>query len=343
MRWSALTLALMSFSACSGGGLTLTQARGTAMGTEWSVKVVTEDSAAPTVDTVQELTTTQLDQVDSRMSTYLASSEVSMFNASAGTAPFPISPETAEVLRYAIEIGSLTGGALDVTVGPLVDVWGFGSDRDSAEIPSDRKVNHLLSRVGQKLLRFDSVGPTITKTNPELRIDLSAIAKGYAVDRVADALIEASFENLMVEIGGEIRVLGHNADEKPWRLAVERPNPDGRSIQRILTLRQGSLATSGDYRQYREIDGHRFSHIIDPRTGRPVEHRPASVTVIADLCVRADAFATALFVLGPVEGMLLAEKLGLAALFLVRDEDGRVTESASSTFLELAPSELDHW
>ena len=344
MSWCVLlvaTLGLLGVVACSGDGRWLGEVRGMAMGTQWSVRVVTTGPGSGTTRTVREITEGQLDLVNARMSRYLESSDVSRFNESSETTSFPVSPETADVVRHALEIGALTSGALDVTVAPLVDAWGFGPRGESLQIPSEEDVEHLLTTAGLELLRLDPLMPAITKTTPGLRIDLSAVAKGYAVDRVAEALIGAGFKDLMVEIGGEIRVHGHNSDGDPWRLAIERPDTTERSFHTVLSLSRGSLATSGDYRLFREIEGRRISHIMDPRSGRPVEHRLASVSVVDDLCVRADAFATALMVLGPDEGLRLAEELGLAAFFLVRGEDGQVIEMASSAFRGLLTGNVD--
>jgi thiamine biosynthesis lipoprotein len=330
-----LILGLVGVVACSGYGRELIEVRGTAMETEWSVKVVTAGPAVGTKQTVRRLTEGQLELVNARMSHYLDSSEVSRFNASFETTPFLVSPETADVVRHALEIGALTGGALDVTVAPLVDAWGFGPRGEGLEIPSEEDMEHLLTTTGLDLLRLDPLMPAITKRVPGLRIDLSAVAKGYAVDRVAEALLKAGHANFMVEIGGEIRVHGHNLAGVPWRLGIERPQVAGREIHTVVLLTDGSLATSGDYRLFREIEGRWISHIIDPRSGRPVEHRLASVSVVDDLCVRADAYATALLVLGPDEGMRLAEEEDLAVLFLTQGDGGQIVESSSPKFDQL--------
>lgn len=337
MKRAAIVLisGLVGVVACSGDGRELIEVRGTAMGTEWSVKVVTVGQDAGTEQVVRRLTEGQLDLVNVRMSHYLATSEVSKFNASSETTPFRVSPATADVVRHALEIGVLTGGALDVTVAPLVDAWGFGPQGKPLEAPSEADVERLLAATGLDLLRVDPEVPTISKRVPGLRIDLSAVAKGYAVDRVAEALLKAGHANYMVEIGGEIRVHGHNLSEVPWRLGIERPQIDGRAIHTVVLLTDGSLATSGDYRLFREIEGRWISHIIDPRSGRPVEHRLASVSVVDDLCVRADAYATALLVLGPDEGMRLAEEEDLAVLFLTQGDGGQIVESSSPKFDQL--------
>jgi thiamine biosynthesis lipoprotein len=328
-------LGLAGLVACSSDSRGLIELQGKVMGADWSVKVVTAGRAMVTEQELRGLIEGQLDRVNALMSHYLEDSEVSRFNTSSQTTAFRVSSETAEVIGHAIEIGDLTGGALDVTVGPLVDAWGFGPQGEPGEVPSEEHVERLLATTGPSLLALEPAVPAITKKVPGLRIDLSAVAKGYAVDRVAETLFKAGHSNHMVEIGGEIRVCGQNPDGGPWRLAVERPQVDGRAVHTVVALTEGSLATSGDYRLFREIAGRRISHIIDPRNGRPIEHRPASVSVIDELCVRADGFATALLVVGPEEGLRLAEELGIAALFLVRGGDGRIIERKSSHFEKL--------
>jgi thiamine biosynthesis lipoprotein len=327
-----LVLGLVGVVACSGGGREMIEVRGTAMGTEWSVKVVTAGPDVGTKQAVRRLIEKQLDLVNTRMSSYLATSEVSTFNASIETTPFRVSPETTEVVRHALEIGAITGGALDVTVAPLVDAWGFGPLAEPLEFPSEADVKRLLATTGLDLLLVDSAASAISKRVPELRIDLSALAKGYAVDRVAEALFNAGHVEYLVEIGGEVRVHGRNCYRVPWRLGIERPQIDGRTIHTVVSLTDGSLATSGDYRLYLDLGNRRMSHIIDPRNGKPTEHGPASVTVIDELCVRADAYATALLVLGPDEGMRLAEEAGLAVLFLTQGDGGRIIQLSNPKF-----------
>ena len=173
--------------------------------------------------------------------------------------------------------------------------------------------------------------PAVRKSLTAVRVDLSSLAKGFGVDQIADALKTLEIQDYMVEVGGEIRTSGLNPSGRPWQIAVEVPVTAGRGIQRVVPLGDLALATSGDYRNYFEQDGVHFCHIIDPRTGRPVSHRLASVSVLADTCMEADALATALFVLGPEDGLQLAATQGIPALFLVRTDAG-FTEHPTSTF-----------
>jgi len=208
-----------------------------------------------------------------------------------------------------------------------VDAWGFGPEPAAAP-PDEATIERLLEDHGYTHLELDAGDLTVRKDNPRLRCDLSAIAKGYAVDRVALRVEKLGLRDFMVEIGGEVRVAGRNAEGQAWRIGVERPDGGGRPWAAVA-LTDGAMATSGDYRNYYERDGVRISHTIDPRTGRPITHALASVSVIHPSCMTADALATALNVLGPGEGRELVEREGLAALFLVRTDDGGLDEWAS--------------
>ena len=305
---------------------------GATMGTSYTVKVV-----APTaqdqfrLDAIGDRIQAALDDVDSKMSSYRPSSELSRFNRARHTKPFPVSPGTFDVVRRAAELSALTGGALDVTVGPLVSAWGFGPVEPDVLPPDQVLVTRLRDHMGFMKLELDPVASTIRKTDPELECDLSAVAKGYGVDQVAVVLRADGLPRFMVEVGGEVVASGLNQQGRPWQIAVERPVIEG-GVQRVVPLRDRAMATSGDYRNVREVDGRLLSHTIDPRTGGPVAHQLASVSVIADLCIDADGLATALEVLGPEEGYALAVERGWPALFLVRDAAGAISERATPAF-----------
>jgi thiamine biosynthesis lipoprotein len=306
--------------------------RGGAIGTTWSITVVTDRPGVMTTSKIERLVNDQFDLIVRLMSNYQDDSELSRFNAIRTTETFPIAPETAEVISHSMAISDLSGGAFDVTVGPLVGAWGFGPITEPVVAPTDEVISRLLEATGHEHLVFDPRQPSLAKKVPELELDFSAVAKGYAIDLVAEALTGHGYDRFMVEVGGEIRVQGLNSEDGPWRLAVERPLEMGRLLQTTVAIEDGSLATSGDYRNYREIDGDRISHIIDPRTGRPIAHGLASVSVIDPLCVRADGLATALLVLGPDEGFALAETHRIPAMFLMRDDNGGFTSKATDEF-----------
>lgn len=316
--------------------------QGRTMGTTFAVTVVGPLSDS-VVDRLRADTEATLAQVDSAMSTYDADSELSRFNRWQRTDWFALSQPTFEVFREAQEVSRLTRGAFDVTVGPLVDAWGFGASGPAASLPTDTDVKALLADVGQSMLEMDDDARRIRKTRPAVQSDLSALAKGYAVDRVAALLDRGGdgVEGYLVEVGGEVRTRGRSEDGRRWRVGIERPFDGPPSIQRVVELTDAALATSGDYRNFFEHEGRRYSHTIDPRTGYPVDHGLASVSVVAESCVRADALATALEVLGPNEGLALAQEQGWAVLLITREADGTLTERTTPEFSAFSPQPLE--
>jgi len=310
---------------------------GEAMGTTYSVKVRAPAALdAAESKAVAEAVAAAIDDVNQKMSTYLDSSELSRLNRLDEPGGVEMSADTIAVFEEARRIGELTDGVFDVTVGPLVNAWGFGP-ADRREELSEAEIAELRALTGWERIEIDKAASTIRKDGAGVYCDLSAIAKGYAVDRVSETLLQMGYGDHMVELGGEIRVHGVNAGGEPWRIAVEKPSADGgRAIQRVLPLENLAMATSGDYRNYFEKDGRRYSHEIDPRTGRPVEHHTASVSVVHPSCATADAWATALIVLGEDDGFAKAVEQDLAAVFLIREGDG-FTERATPAFERLFP------
>ena len=230
-----------------------------------------------------------------------------------------------EVLAIAREISERSGGAFDVTVAPLVDAWGFGPPGRPAARPADSELAALRARVGYDRLVVDPVARTIAKTVPETVVDLSAIAKGYAVERVSAALRELGLDRFLVEVGGEVKAVGTRADGRAWRVGIERPDVAARAVHGVVELVDEAVATSGDYRNFYEEDGRMYAHVIDPRTGLPVPFRGASVSVVHPDATAADAWATALTVLGPEAGFELARREDLAAVFVMRSAEGYQT------------------
>lgn len=304
----------------------------TIMGTTFTIKA----PVLPAALTSQQLEIqikTLLNQLDGQMSTYKQDSELSRFNQSQSLEWQTVSHGLYEVLQQAEAVSLLSKGAFDITVGPLVNLWGFGSDNVGLNAPSEDAITQQLTTIGFKLLNLNAEMQQIKKQQSELYLDLSAIAKGYAVDRVGLLLEQQGVLNYMVEIGGELRLKGRNIQGKPWRIGVEKPTAEQRMLQKVLALTDISLATSGDYRNFFEVDGVRFSHTIDPRTGRPITHKLASVTILSDTTMKADALATALMVLGEKEGFQLAEQQQLSALFIIKTEAG-FREQATAAFRE---------
>ena len=289
---------------------------GASMGTTWNVTVVAPGAISD--DALRTLVQVELDAVEHSMSTWKPDSELSRLNRSAPGVWVEVSAPLATVLSAALELWQASDGAFDVTVAPLVRLWGFGPDA-AAEPPTQAQLAMTRRRVGSQWIRLE--GRRVLRQHP-VEIDLSAIAKGYAVDRVADTLFDAGHENFLVEVGGEVRIAGHNPHGDPWRLGVERPDAGSREVAMRLALSAGAVATSGDYRNFIEYNGTRRSHTIDPRTGAPVTHGLASVTVVSETAMYADGWATALDVLGTTDGLALARQRGLAALFIMRTADG---------------------
>ena len=275
------------------------------------------------------------------MSTYLPDSELSRFNASPAGEWFTVSPATAFVTERALHYHQLTDRSLDVTVGPLVELWDFGPNQNPPEsvfkAPADEAVEETKAFTGSQNLEVRLDPPALRKSVEQLEVDLSAIAKGYAVDAVVELLERQGFSNFMVEIGGEVRAAGTRPDDKPWRIGVERPDLDKRDIYKVGKLENTSLATSGEYRNFRTVGEENVSHIIDPRTGRPLPYRGWSVTLLTDTCLEADALATALLVMGEQPGYDWCQKHNVAALFLIR-QGNKIVEKATPKFLELTSS-----
>lgn len=303
------------------------------MGTNFSIKLVAPaaelDKEALRDDVIDMLT-----QINQQMSTYEADSELARFNASQATDWIDVSLPLCETVDAALQLSGRTNGAFDITVGPLVNLWGFGPGDTISEPPRDEEIAAARDRVGYHKLRADCRLPALKKDLANVHIDLSAYAKGYAVDRIAGLLDERQISDYLIEIGGELRMRGTNASGKHWAIAVEQPRDDARAVQTVLQLTDSAMATSGDYRNFFEFEGRRYSHAIDPGTGRPVTHDAAAVTVVRDTAAEADALATALLVLGPEEGLAFAEREGIAAYFLLRQGDG-IDERMSSKFKEL--------
>lgn len=299
--------------------------RGDTMGTTYSVTVAASSDPAAT----RSLVETELQAVDAAMSTYRADSELSALNRAAAGAPVEVSAPLREVLAVALEVGRRSGGALDIAVGPLVDAWGFGPP-DAGSEPSDAALQALRPLYGEGAVTLGASG--VTKRAAAVRIDLSSVAKGYAVDRVAAALKRAGHASYLIEVGGEVVAHGTRPGGGDWRIGVERPTAGGRDVLRAIVLREVGMATSGDYRNFRQLGDVRVSHIIDPRTAHPASSALASVTVLDPQVARADAWATALTVLGPDEGMKVARRENLRVLFVVRAGQGELRSMESEAF-----------
>jgi thiamine biosynthesis lipoprotein len=269
-------------------------------------------------------------EVNRQMSTYQKDSEITQFNQSPSTDWVGISEDFGYVLGVAQQISTRSDGAFDVTVGPLVNLWGFGPRGVPERVPSEGAIRARLALMGYHKLTVRADPMAVRKKHPDMYCDLSAVAKGFGVDKVTAYLDRIGAAAYFVEIGGEVRVKGRNADGKPWRVGIATPNGQG-GIQKAVALEDQAIATSGDYHNYFEQDGKRYSHTIDPRTGRPITHNLASVSVIDSLCANADAMATAINVMGPEKGFAFALEHDLPVFMIVKEEAG-FTEKMSPAF-----------
>lgn len=289
---------------------------GQTMGTTFSVKYRAPQIPSPAI--AMTAVENALALVDESMSTYRPDSEVTLLNLEREGVFRPVSPEFLQVLTLSEKIHRLTGGAFDITVGPLVRAYGFGA-RALPSVPAQEELERLRSLVGMEHLVIETAPARVKKTKAGTEVDLSAVAKGFAVDQAAEALIRLGIANFMVEVGGEIRVLGVKSAGQPWTLGIEKPTPEERALYLTVSLPEpgGALATSGDYRNFRKVGEQMISHTFDPRTGAPVPRRTASVSVVRPTAAEADALATGLGVLEPQRALKLASEQGWAVLLLV--------------------------
>lgn len=278
----------------------------------------------------------RLDTINQQMSTWIPDSEISRFNMLSTSDWFPVSEEFIEVTQEAKRIYDLTGGAFDPTVSPVVDLWGFG-DKRPKKMPDDEQINAALSSIGMKYIELRTKPPAVRKSKPDVQLNFSAIAKGYAVDDLASTLKNMQLTSFLVDIGGETRAGGAKPDGSPWKLGIESPQG---GLQQIVSLTNESIATSGDYRNFFEIDGQKYSHAINPISGRPTVDPPASVSVRHASCMTADAFATGMMVMDQDKAIQLAKTEGLSVLFQ-RINDGQEIETIGTGSFQTDPEASD--
>ena len=301
--------------------------QGATMGTTYNVKF------APSTSIDNADLHDQIDQalvrVNALMSTYDPKSELSLLNQHTSSEPYALSKETRLVIKEAIRLAKSTDGALDVTIGPVVNLWGFGPTKRPDVVPDPQVVADTLMKVG--IDKVELTDDAIIKYEPELFIDLSTIAKGYGVDAVSELLEANGLTDYLVEIGGEMRVAGNKLNGKPWAIAIEKPVSNERAWQSVIEVGNNAVATSGDYRNYYEQDGIRYSHLIDPTNGYPIKHNLVSVSVIHPSAMTADGLATALNVMGTDKAKAYAELNDIAVLLIAKQGDEFV-EWQSSAF-----------
>ncbi|AZG72449.1 FAD:protein FMN transferase [Shewanella livingstonensis] len=292
---------------------------GSTMGTTYHIKVVINDKL-PEAQLLQAEIDMALEVVNDQMSTYRSDSELSKFNQLQVQQSVNVSADTIKVIEEGIRLYHETDGALDITLGPVVNLWGFGPDKRPTTIPTQAQIDAAKAKMGIKELTIN--GLMLTKHNADLYVDLSSIAKGFGVDKIASILNKYQVSGYLVEIGGELNIKGTKADNTPWRVAVEQPTSAGQAVQQVIEPGTMSLATSGDYRNFYQENGERFSHLIDPRNGYPIKHQLASATVLHSSCMTADGYATAMMVLGTQASLALAKEKNLAIMLIEKQEQG---------------------
>lgn len=298
---------------------------GPTMGTRWSV---TCDAAPDTdVQALQTALAAAVQLVDVQMSPWLPGSDLNRLNHAPVGAWVTLPAEILEVLVCALDVCRLSAGAFDPAAGALVDAWGFGAVRDAPDAEAIRTATSaapVARTPTYEALELDS-GMLRARKHAPVHLDLCGIAKGYAVDRMADVLRQNGVPHALVALDGELRAVGGQADGQPWAVAVESPETGRRAVHSVVELQDLAVATSGDYRHYLQVGDARLAHTMDTRRGAPVRNEVASVTVLARQCMHADAWATALLVAGPGEGLALAQRMGLEVLWMLRRGNGLVT------------------
>ncbi|HSO79826.1 MAG TPA: FAD:protein FMN transferase [Chromatiaceae bacterium] len=329
-----ILIVLMSFlllSACQQPTETLLT--GDTQGTSWHLKMVLDGTSA-NPEEIGTAVAALFSRIDERFSNWREDSELARFNRQETTEWQSLSPEVVQLTRLAREIHDKTGGCYDPTVQPLSELWGFA--REEQRVPAPGEIQAVLAHIGMDMLEIDVAGNRLRKRDPALELSLDSIAQGYTIGAMAQLLEDRGIHNYLAEIGGEMKVKGHKANGGAWRVAVEKPKPLTREVQRILELqRQDGIAvmTSGTYRNYFEADGKTYSHIIDPRTGMPVTHQLLSTTVLHPDPTLADAWSTALLCVGETEGLRIAAAEGLRALF-IHQEGEQLKETLSPAFAQ---------
>jgi thiamine biosynthesis lipoprotein len=334
IKRSGILLLLFYFVGCE-TPQPLTGWSGMTMGTTYQVKIAKANLSDNQLQNIRSNVDSALKEVNRQMSTYDPGSEISRFNKSDQTTAFEVSAEFANVVKKALQVYHSSDRVFDITVAPLINLWGFGSAGHRITPPTKKEIGAMLNNIGSHRLEVVN-GRWLKKSISHLQLDLGAIAKGYGVDVVSMQLQKNGFTNFMVEIGGEVYARGEKNGEELWRIGIDTPmlaSMPGQDLQAILALKDVAIATSGDYRNYFEYDGKIYSHTINPKTGNPVDHNLASVTVIANNCMEADALATAIMVMGKDKGLQFIEITPNAeAYFIVRIDKETYETFKSSGF-----------
>lgn len=310
-----------------------TDIKGPTMGTKFRISF---QSNGVDIKQLQQEVIDELKDINLLMSTYIPDSEINRFNRLKDDSCFAFSDKTWDVLQASKTIYQQSAGAFDITTGPLISRWGFSAEEYQQKVPRKEEVARLMNLVGTDKLTYNANEQCIRKKIPQITINLSAIAKGYAVDQLAKIIESHDIENYLVDIGGEVKSKGLNPKRKTWTVAVENPKSLGKKGAIVIALKDTSIATSGDYRNYFEVMGKRFSHTINPQTGYPINHQLTSVSVIHPSNMYADAYATAITVLGGQKGAEFAKEYGLAIYTIERDGQSQAVK-VSDEFKKYIP------
>lgn len=325
---AVIIAAVVTLSGCDNSAPTpspksnATVLEGKTMGTFWRVSVVGVDASR--TEALRQKVQTQLNADDLLLTTWKNDSALMRFNLSTSTAPWPVSEAMADIVTESLRIGAKTRGAMDITVGPLVNLWGFGPDKQPIKTPDQSQIDIAKARTGLQHLTVINKADSqyLQKDIPDLYVDLSTVGEGYAADHLARLMEQEGISRYLVSVGGALVSRGMNGDEKPWRVAIQKPTDRENAVQAIVDINGYGISTSGSYRNYYELDGKRISHVIDPQTGHPIQHKMVSVTVIAPTALEADGWDTGLMVLGPEKAQEVVREQGLAAYMIIKEGDG---------------------
>ncbi len=317
MRILIIIFLMIGTGACQNNNYKIVLINGFTMGTTYSIKIKTADAVVNQEKIRADIEKILL-EINRKMSTYIVDSELSVINFSNSLDSNLISDDLFKVISHANTISKTTNGAFDITVGPLVNLWGFGPNKSENKIPPNEEIELIKKNIGYKKIYLNKETTSIKKLHPDLYVDLSGIAKGFAVDKIALYLNSYNLENYLVEIGGELIAKGTNEDNEVWQIGIENPN---NNLAKIIGLKDIAMATSGDYRNYFEKNGVRYSHTINPNTGKPIKHKLASVTVLDKTAMNADALATAFMVLGPAKTIELANELKIGVYLIIKNDE----------------------
>jgi len=317
-----ITMLVLMLAACDKPAATTALVlEGKTMGTVWRVSLAGIESERKAE--LQQRIQQRLDADDAELSTWKADSVLSRFNQSRELSPQPVSENMADIVTTSLRIGRQTGGAMDITVGPLVNLWGFGPTKQPGHTPDAAQIAAARAQTGLQHLRVvqGADGQWLQKDLPDLYVDLSTVGEGFATDHLARLMEQLGINNYLVSVGGAVLSRGLNAQQQPWRVAIQKPTDRENAVQARVDLQGHGISTSGSYRNYYELDGKRISHVIDPVTGRPIEHKLVSATVIATTALEADGWDTGLMVLGTEKAKALAIKEHLAVYLISKQGD----------------------